>query len=365
MGPLRAEVAASTKPTLTIVRQLQALDLRRKKSPQTEDGDHSSSRWSIEHLVHVRFRDSDMILGIYYHRDDAAVLGPSHFHVETTMRDASRQDPRTSFNFGLNLTFEQKLGSGGLFMTGYVHLLSAKPSHGVMKGTDALGTAVALGRWFGLGGLELTDLSNKACPSGKGELPLRRTLILSKGQGWYESQGFRSVVEIVEPGVFKKHVPLLHRMSIDTLHPALQAALEALQDALIHHRTHQSFGQLTILEYVRHLQDPTVHAAPSKPVSMDTLVSTLRQVSTPATALRRRSGTLGKVVDQLIEEDCATASEVVEGLLPSSSSLGFFVVTRDVEGKPVRPQLPQLAAWVYTWRVVNSFPDMYLDISSF
>jgi hypothetical protein len=355
MEPLRAAVAASAQPTSTIMKQIQGFNLQ----TAAPDG---GTRWQ-DMFVAVRFRESDMVLHFEFGRDDAAILGPSSFYVETTLRDASRQDPKTAYSQGLRLFFELRVESGSAYLSGNVHLLSAKPSHGVMRGTDALQTAVALARWFGARGLELQDMSRRACPSGKGTLLLRRTRILSKGQGWYESQGFRSVVEILEPGVFQKQVPLLHRMSVETLRQALQAAFDALQDAIVHHRTHQSFGRLTILEYERHVESPTVHGPPkaaSKAVTMDTLVSAMRQVSTPATALRTRSGPLGEVIDRLIEEDCATASEVVEGLLPDTTE--FRVVSRDVAGRDIVPPLPQLAAWVYTWRVVNGFPDMYMDL---
>jgi hypothetical protein len=355
MGPLRAAVAASAKPTLTIMKQLESLNLQK-----THEGSYDDSR-GRSMFVPVQLRESDMVLHFECYSDDAALLGPNSFHVETTLRDASRQDPITSFKVGLMLYFTLRVESGSTYLFGDVYLLSAKPSHGVMKGTDAVATAVALGRWFGARGLELSDQSRKASPSRKGSLLLRRSRILSKGEGWYESQGFRSVVDILEPGVFQKHVPLLHRLSVKTLHSALQAASDALQDAFVHHRTHRSFGQLTVLEYGRHQQNPTVHGQEAdRAVTMDTIVSALQQVSTPATSLRGHSGPLGKVVDQLIEDDCATASDLVQGLLPTSSV--FLVVSRDISGQEVRPPLPQLAAWIYTWRVVNGFPDMYMDL---
>ena len=240
---------------------------------------------------------------------------------------------------------------------GYVNLISAKPSHGVLSGTDAIGIAIALARAFGCRTLSLHDGSALDCPDGSGDpISLRRARILSRGAGWYESKGFRSLIEALEPDKYRRTVGRLHTVRVADLLKALRASDEGLRAAVAAGRP--GFGALNIAAYNDDEPEPEVHSG--KALSIKHVVDALQQASVACERLQGRDGeTLGAVVDSLISSSCRDAADLVDALLPMSSTFSVVLVAPD--GSAV-PQLPMMHAWVFAWRLVSHFSNMTLRL---
>lgn len=296
--------------------------------------------------------------------------------VDTRTTRPSAIDPPAGYEKAVSMRFEREPVSldASRACSGHVNLISKKPSQGVASGTDALGIAVALGRLFGCRSLALWDASRLPCEAGTGKesnISLRTARILSKGAGWYESHGFRSLVEALEPRQYARTVGRLHSIPLDAMRSWLEASDAALRAALCASSASPSarpgVGALRIAKYKMDAGEPDV----ADPPSVSTVVDCLRSTSVALDVLffsknasklsaLKTCKTLGDAVEYLIGGDCVAAGALVGALLPSGSPT-FDVVVRAPDGSAVPPP-PLLDAWVFAWRLTSTYNDLTLTL---
>ncbi len=268
--------------------------------------------------------------------------------VTSTVVAPKANDPPSGFDAALSMSFKR---NDARECGGHVNVISKKPTHGVRSGSDALGIAIALGRLFGCAALELQDASSLPCPGAAGgRVALRNARILSRGAGWYESKGFRSLVEALEPGRFKGTVGRLHAIPLKDMLRALRDVDAAARAALCGGDSNKG---VRIAKYKKDAAMPGVTEKPST----SEVVAVLQRASTALEALEalelgNNGTTLGDAVDRLLKRDCAASDRLVEALLPGSET--FDVLLSDPDGKPVEPW-PKLEAWVFAWRLLSAY----------
>ena len=289
-------------------------------------------------------------------------------NIETTTTKPASVDPTNSMSHAVKMQFDRKEVRS---CTGEIRYISKKPSQGVVSGTDALAIAIAIGRRFGCGTLELYDASSLPC-EGKA-IGLRAARILSRGAGWYESKGFRSLIEALEPNKYAKTVARLHTIPVDDLVASLSSIDRAVRSALCASSSaadgSSRFGRMAIAKYDMSSSTPKVvsgadlsttdvfSAMQSSSVALEELVRT-------SAKNKKKNATLGDAMDALLRTNCASAGRMVTALLPyagGNSSDAFVVVTRGPSGDPVAP-LPMLEAWVFAWRLLKSYGDLRLTL---
>jgi len=290
----------------------------------------------------------------------------SEVDFKTTVVRLDATDPPNSYPYAISLSFDRGNISNDKECRANLNLVSQKPTHGVLSGTDALGMAISLCRHVGCNTVQLYDASSLSCDGVEegDRVSLRRARILSRGAGWYESKGFRSVIETLDPGRFRSTIGKLHMLRIGMLMNAMTKLDAILRRAVVDRGV---MSKLKMAKYDMHTDEPKVVAPPSLKalVSVVSNVSVALDVMTQAIAdlekkkRARMPATLGALVDHLISEDCQKASVLVEALLPESDV--YFVVTHGPDGEAA-PPMPHLEAWVFAWRVTQTFGDMTLRI---
>lgn len=231
-----------------------------------------------------------------------------------------------------------------------ITLISKKPSHGVMSGGDALSIALGLCKKIGCNSVYLYDASNLPC--GNGKVPLRRLRILTRGSGWYESHGFKSIIEVLQPTVYQSNLALLHKQPLAPLMEKM-GEIDAIIRAAI---ATPARGALKRMRAVIHKRG-SMETELASPPSMVDLTMVLANISTALEVMQSikagQARTLGEIVIKAMDEDCNKGSSLINALLPNSDK--YIVLTADIDGKPV-PQIPHLEAWLYAWRIsdVNS-----------
>jgi hypothetical protein len=184
---------------------------------------------------------------------------------------------------------------------------------------------------------------------------LRSARILSRGSGWYESKGFRSVIEAIEPRTYARTVGRLHTTPLDRLKAALTSIDAVVRSSLC--SGSNGFGSMRIAKYGILTSEPEL----ASPPSIVDVVGVIRSTSVALEILAAMSEkTLGSAVDHLIDRDCVAAGRLVHALLPHKDD-AFYVVLSDLEGNPV-PPLPMLEAWVFAWRLTSSYPELRLRL---
>jgi hypothetical protein len=255
------------------------------------------------------------------------------------------RDPHNSYEYALYITWDRSEHPDG---DAYINIISAKPSHNVPTGTDAIKLAVALCQHVNSPGASLYDASSKACGED-GEVSIRPTRMLSQGEGWYESKGFHSVLENIEPKVFQRHVQGLRSIKVSKMLDAVNSWDSLIRSALISHELDE--GRVK----------GVVHDRNSKPaeraLTLSEGITLLQDLSTIHESLKSVPGksTLGEVIDELNRSDCKQAGKLVTALLPEGEQ-GVFV---ELRGKSVKPW-PSMTSWIYTWRVLQARPTLYI-----
>jgi hypothetical protein len=288
--------------------------------------------------------------------------------VKTTVVRINATDPPDAYEYAISLTFNRGNAVNNRECRASLNLVSKKPTHGVLSGTDALGMAIALCRHVGCDTIQLYDASSLSC-EGEGveegdRVSLRRARILSRGAGWYESKGFQSVIETLDPGRFRSTIGKLHALRIGTLMNAMTKLDVILRQAIVDRAI---MSRLKLARYDMRTEEPHVVAPPSLKAVMSVVsnVSVALDIMTQALAdlekkkHKKMPATLGALVDRLISEDCRKASALVEALLPNSEV--YFALTHGPDGQAA-PPLPLQEAWVFAWRVTQTFGNLTLRI---
>lgn len=242
----------------------------------------------------------------------------------------------------------------------HIDRIAASPKHNIARGQQALRMAVALCKFFGAKRARLFDSSHLPCKrvNGKGDddnntnsyyyqsqksVPLRPLRILTKGEGWYESHGFRSIEQILEPIVYRNHVSALHTVDMSQLEAALQQRDVALRRSILE-RT-EVIGQ----------GDVDGDGGISEPKQLELrdvmqIVERNSQLLDLLDELRPRGlikATVGKTVTAVLKADCLKAVALVKELLPRRMA---FVET--IGGTPITPRPAEAS-----WRYVESLSD--------
>ena len=314
-----------------------------------------SPRWERRGQLEVVYGSSRAILQVGVRTMFTGDVESAEFRTVTV--DPGAADPPDGFEHAVHMTLARP--DGGPACEAELHAVSKKPSHGVRSGTDAVGMAIALCRLLGCRAVKLYDGSRLGCPEADAPMSLRKARILSRGSGWYESKGFRSVIETLDPGRFRQHVPKLHSLRLRPL----MACLEA-QDAALRRAVADAPAAARMTVHVHHHDSSKVDVV--SPPALKDIVAIIDSVSVALDILRRVAGprpgarTLGKVVDDLIARDCKSASQLVDSLLPDTQR--FLVLVHGPDGSPV-PPLPHLDAWIFTWHVTRAYSDLTLRLT--
>ena len=362
----------STRPRATHVVDMQSIgEGKTQKGRRTDPwevitrflADHSyaevKTRWMDSSKIAVSYGKSRAVFDVSVHRFFTGDI--RSLDMRTTTIRPKATDPPGSYNVALSMSFDRGTAANDRECQAEIHIVSKKPTHGVLSGTDALGIGVAIARHVGCETVKLTDASSLHCDGAKdGEVALRRARILSRGSGWYESNGFRSVIETLHPGRFRSTVGRLHTLRIGTLMSAMTKLDAMLRPAIVDRAL---MSQMKLAKY-----DMREEAAQSVPMSLSGVMSVVSTVSVAleiiTQALENMSGakptTLGALVDRLLKDDCGKASALVQALLPSTDE--YFVMTHGPQGRPA-PPLPLQDAWVFAWRVTNTYSDLTLRIT--
>jgi hypothetical protein len=239
--------------------------------------------------------------------------------------------------------------------------ISKKPSQGLLTGRDALDTAIALCRHIGCSAVNLHDGARIQCTGQQQEqeVHLRKALILSRGAGWYESRGFRSIVESLDPVRFRRMVPRLHTIRLVDLLKGLRQHDALLRSALLDADAAARMGVISYSAFA--IPGGGSDEAPVVvPPTVEDLLGMMSRVAFPLQVLEERNmklgggapllGTLGGFVEEMLSSDCVTAAKFTDALLPWHNT--YVVLRRGPDGRPVAP-LPQEDAWVYVWRVFH------------
>lgn len=269
-----------------------------------------------------------------------------HMHTLPDVKSALR-DPHNSYDYALYITWDRSDNPNG---EGYIDIISAKPSHNVPTGTEAIKLAVALCKHVNSPGASLHDASSKACGED-GEVSIRPMRMLSRGQGWYESKGFHSILENIEPKVFHRHVQGLRSIKIAQMLEAVRSWDSMIRNALISHELDE--GMVKGVVHDRNSK-PT-----ERPLTLSEGITLLQDLSTIQESLKTVPGnsTLGSVIDKLSHADCKKAGKLVTALLPERSR-GIFV---ELRGQSIKPW-PSMTSWIYTWRVLQARPSLYIRL---
>jgi sulfur relay (sulfurtransferase) DsrF/TusC family protein len=274
--------------------------------------------------------------------------------VEMVTRLLDPDAPDTPHPTGILLHFRRGYDSLVNKCVAELESISKKPSHGLRTGRDALDTAIALCRHVGCSAVNLLDASSIQCAGQQQPtaVHLRKALILSRGVGWYESRGFRGIVESLDPVRFRRMVPRLHKIRLVDLLKGLRKHDALLRSSLL------DAGAAARMGVIRYHAIPGGDEALVVPPTVDDLLDMMSRVSFPLQVLEEKNlklgegalllGTLGGFVEELMSSDCVTAAKFTDALLPWHGT--YVVLRRGPDGRPVEP-LPQQDAWVYVWRV--------------
>ena len=267
--------------------------------------------------------------------------------MDSTVRKPTVKDPAHGFPVGLSMSFtrtgpsETSSAASADQMFASIHLVSKKPSHGIMSGTDAISIAIHLSRYFRCQAIEIYDASHIHCDSEK-NYSLRKARILSKGSGWYESKGFRSIIEVLHPKTFQKTVGQLHTIPTDVLIEHFEG-IDAIVRTCIVKRS--AVKGLVVKRY------GAVGDCEEGQATARDLAHLVGSVSTSLEILEKHKDkkTVGDVMDHVMAKDCKTAADLVSSLLPQSSH--FIVLQRKPDGSEA-PKMPMESAWIFAWRLV-------------
>jgi hypothetical protein len=191
-------------------------------------------------------------------------------------------------------------------------------------------------------------------------VPLRRARILSKGAGWYESRGFRSVIELLDPGRYQRTVSRLHEIKVSALLDAMAKIDADVRRAIV---DREAMSRMTVHVHKEKKEPDVLSPPPLKEV-----VGLLNQVSVAYEIILASSKrytpnttatTLGVLVDELIKKDCALAVQLIDALLPDEEEFRVLVVASD--GKAA-PAMPMADAWLYTWKLTKTFGSMTMKL---
>jgi hypothetical protein len=145
-----------------------------------------------------------------------------------------------------------------------IQSIAASPTQGLGTGNDSLKTAIAICRSFGTRTVTLIDESKLSCArignkdtepgwGDRNNMSLRHLRILTKGEGWYESHGFKCIEQILEPKVFKEHTGALKsvsmagfRQSVDSIDKALRRSVLERTDVIGKLREHERVGPMSL-----------------------------------------------------------------------------------------------------------------------
>jgi hypothetical protein len=274
---------------------------------------------------------------------------------ETMVTRLGVQDPIGAYRKAIVMTFFRP-NSNAKKMSIELGILSKKPSHGVATGTDALNIVVALAKHLNCKVVILTDASTVECGLNK-SYSLRQARILSKGAGWYESKGFKSLIESLHPRQYNANVPKLHGIPLKELVQVL-GHIDAALRAIILDR--KSIKRCKVIKYTTGDLGPKLINATFKDI-----IEIVNHVSVPLDIISSNSnskdlkGTLGAFIDRMIGHDCAIAADIVNALLPYSSE---YVELKTLPDGSDAPTLPHHDAWVFTWKLTKTYPELTLTV---
>ena len=298
-------------------------------------------KWKTGKLA-IRYKASSVVFNVAMHMLlDGNIEQAS---LETTEVVPDAVDTLGSYDFAVSIDLERPRAGHVHACAANINVISNKPKHGVASGSDALDIAVKLCELLHCASITLYDAATIHCDTPKDsehvQYSLRAARILAKGAGWYESKGFRSLVESLDPGVHRSLIPQLHRLSTTRVIAALEKIDATLRNALLN----RNYGGITFSSYMLWKGEPIMIDRTTTKDVMEAMSCTsvaLDILSAPMPVVLK---TLGEHVNYLMKTDCTRAAQLVAALLPHGGR--FLVLTGT--------QLPALAAWVYAWRLVNS-----------
>lgn len=264
----------------------------------------------------------------------------------TVVRPTAKDPP--GFDYAVSMRIDRGHMGDASECRAYIDYISKKPSHGVLSGGDAIGIALGICRLIKCDTVEVSDASSLPC--GTENVSLRRFRILSRGSGWYESKGFKSVAEVLGSAAYRRTVAKLHKLPLPQLIEKM-TAIDTIVRSAIASPDRDVVRRMVVAKHVMTSEQPELISPPS----VMHLASILANVSVALEVMRdsKVTGTLGALMDHVMAADCHKARALVNALLPWEDA--YFVIMVGPDGRPA-PKLPQLKAWLFAWRASKINP---------
>lgn len=262
----------------------------------------------------------------------------------TQTTDVNIVDPEGSIMSAFDILFERT--PDAIQCISRIREISKKPSHGVTTGSDALNMAIQLCRHFNCKIVQLNDGSNIHCTDiSSSTVTLRKARILSRGSGWYESYGFRSVIEYLHPAKYKS-IKKLHKIPLNEMINCMTNLNTILREAIIE--------KITINEVFKYSLKK--HGPEKVKPSLKDVIAMANQICVSLDIMKEHQDkyeTLGHLIDFLIQNKCAVAGDLVNALFPESTE--YCTIVNE-------PGLPLQKTWIFAWQLVNTSGDLTLQI---
>ena len=246
-------------------------------------------------------------------------------------------------------------------------------AQGVRSGTFAIQLALALCARLGARTAHLFDASHIACRSSAGfkkpvEISLRALHILTQGNGWYDSYGFKTVFERVDAATFQKHARKLRGIRVSDLIDAVRTVFEKTREAII--ASDDDNNTATGFVFV------STPGAPSSTTPGSPAMDSTRTLDTKAVLkLFKRSAAfltaaklvpitpdlrLGKFVSMLLQKDCSAAAKVVHFIFPKRK----YIALLKFNGRPIVPKIPDFESVLSVWLAMKTYDgaSLFLDM---
>lgn len=314
-------------------------------------------------ILRTRFKGRPVVFEVIAFRLFTGEL--KEINLRTTVTRPKLANPLEPFDHAIRMEIHRGTMSATAVRAAVAYLgtISKKPSHGLDSGSDSLELALRLCRALGCSNVSLFDASHLPCSvkHANVNVPLRAARILARGSGWYESRGFHSLLEDLNPAQHRLLVDRLHRLPLKDLTKNLADIDRSLRQAILA----PSLAKTSI-----QVHDQMSEKFSTRTATVADIVAIMGSVSValgvmqdgkPESSSKSSSKprTLGAFMDSLVVgERCEDASRFIRALLDGQEDGKVMtMLLKDADGAPV-PQLLEKDSWLYVWRLVTGMDSM-------
>ncbi len=316
--------------------------------------------WVTSGKIRARYDKSHAVFDVELFQTFNGLI--KHANMRTRVVKPDAPDPEGAYEYALHVTFDRP-AVDPKSCSATIDYISAKPQHGVETGTDAIGMALSLCKLIGCSGIKLYDGSTLYCEknntgssSDHANVSLRALRVLIKGNGWYESKGFKSLLEHLDPQAHKRRLAQIPNIDMDKFIQYLSGADKVLRQAFLNRK----YAGVRLASYDKSREEPKIIEVCETNDITDALASVCiaYDILTKSRATRPKLKTLGPTVDAISRANCKDAANLTRAFFPNNRLL----IVLSTKGHPV-PIMPAIHAWVYTWRLLDSFTELTITKS--